>query len=133
LAKNELEQARELGATSKEANAARCYAFEGLRASKEAAQCFFELTAKLPATDPDLASYLYSLGTIYNGGHESAAALTAFRRYVDLKGSTLPPSDRVFSLIRSLEQQTSQSKLKQETPTPSKPNSRRSFAKVPSA
>lgn len=104
LAKNALDKSFELGRSSKDVLAGRCYSREGLRLGKEAAGCFSELIARLGPNDGDAASYAFTLGSIQqNLNRDNDAALAAYKKYVELKGTTLAKNDRVFDLMKTLE------------------------------
>ncbi len=92
------------GHADKDVMTARCYALEGLKKGPEAVSCLETVAAKLTPEDAQLPGVLYALGMVHQSlTRDSARALQAFRRYVDLKGTSLSKSDRVLDMIRKLE------------------------------
>jgi hypothetical protein len=105
--------------------AGECYAIEGMRNGKEAAACFNDLVTRVPAGDPDVASYFYTLGQIQQTlNKDNVAALAAYKRYVELKGSALSKNDKVLDVIKSLQDNAPApgNKIEDKNATPSAMN-----------
>jgi tetratricopeptide (TPR) repeat protein len=104
LALSSFDAANGLGWLSKEVVLGRCYALEGLQKGLDAATCLAQTADKLAADDADLPTVLYALGTVHqNLTRDSDKALAAFRRYVEIKGTSISKNDRVLEAIRRLE------------------------------